>query len=270
MPQRTQAGRRVVSAWRRLHREEEGIALVLTIVTMLVLTITLSTVMFMTAAGARDAHRSNAGQRASALAESGINNSLAVLNESYASPTVPAYPGDTSCCPRGRPYSRGCTAPVNNCVTWSGTLVGPLAPSAEAPWKYEWRLTATGAVTNPTGPTASAVTRRITAIVPVVIPTTSPVSGAGPLNFLYSGADMWFLNSVHVKAPVYVTRGPHLESTAVIDGEAEKAAIGRDLYLKNPQNQIGSTGGSDPRIPEVHVVNQCSSKKTRRSTPADR
>ena len=49
-------------------------------------------------------------------------------------------------------------------------------------------------------------------------------------------------NSVHVKAPVYVTRDLHLESTAVASlGAAEKAAIGRNLYLKNPQNQIGLT-----------------------------
>ena len=50
---------------------------------------------------------------------------------------------------------------------------------------------------------------------------------------------MWLENSVHVKARVYVTRDLHLESTAQIDGAAEKAAIGRDLYLKNPGNQIG-------------------------------
>ena len=83
MAQRTLLGRHVVAAWRRLLHEEEGIALVLAILTMLVLTVALTTVMFMTAAGARDAHRSNAGQKASALAESGINNSLAVLNANY-------------------------------------------------------------------------------------------------------------------------------------------------------------------------------------------
>ena len=77
-------GRRVVSAWRRLLREEEGVALVLAIVSMLVLTITLTAVMFMTAAGARDAHRTNAGQRAYSLAESGVNNALAYINIALA------------------------------------------------------------------------------------------------------------------------------------------------------------------------------------------
>ena len=124
---KTLLGRRVVSAWRRLLREEEGVALVLAIVSMLVLTITLTTVMFMTAAGARDAHRSNAGQKASALAESGVNNALAVLNANY--PGVVIYPGDPNLLPsrtttvpdrhsdvvgsdRGRADHRGLERPV--------------------------------------------------------------------------------------------------------------------------------------------------------------
>ena len=86
------------------------------------------------------------------------------------------------------------------------------------------------------------------------------------MNFLYSGSDMWFQNSVHVKAPVYVTRDLHLESTAKIDGEAEKAAIGRDLYLKNlaepdrpdgrqrPEDRRDSRGalGSSKATPALH------------------
>src|SRR4051812_22676518 len=69
-------GRHAVAAWRRLLREEEGIALVLAVLIMLVLTLALTTVIVMTAAGARDAQRSNAGQKASALADSGIDNGL--------------------------------------------------------------------------------------------------------------------------------------------------------------------------------------------------
>ena len=104
MPLGNPDGRRVVAAWRRLVREEEGVALVLAIVSMLVLTITLTAVIFITAAGARDAHRSNAGQKASALAESGINNALAVLNANY--PGIVVYPGDRTCCRRGRRRTR--------------------------------------------------------------------------------------------------------------------------------------------------------------------
>ena len=79
----TQNFRRVRAAWRRLLREEEGVALVLAMLTMVVLAVSLTAVIFLTSATARDAHRSNAGQKAAALAESGINNALAVLNANY-------------------------------------------------------------------------------------------------------------------------------------------------------------------------------------------
>ena len=103
----------------------------LAIVSMLVLTIVLTTVIFLTAAGARDAHRTNAGQKAYGLAESGINNALAVLVHNYESGAVGAFPGvSTLLPPRQTVYGSGsCTAPVNNCVTWSGTLAGPLLDS---------------------------------------------------------------------------------------------------------------------------------------------
>jgi Tfp pilus assembly protein PilX len=245
-------------------RDERGIALIMAIGIMMVLTIALSTTIFFTSASARHANRSNAGQKAYALAEAGVNNAIAVLRASYDPPATPIWPGLASYLPSGQAAYNGgsCTAPVNNCTTWSGTLAGPFAGTPSAPWHYEWRISATGTVRNPTGPGAAPVTRNATAVVPVIIPTTTQVGSSGPLDFLYSGSDMWFENSVHVKAPIYVTRDLHLESTAKIDGTAAKAAIGNDLYLKNPgpgtnQNQIGLTGGTDPRIGEIHVIGQC-------------
>jgi hypothetical protein len=233
-------------------RDERGIALIMALGILFVLTISLGTVLYVTSASARHAEHSNAGQKAYALGEAGVNNALAVLNANY--PGTVAFPGDSTLLPaRTTSYDTGT-------ADWSGTLTGPLTGPTAPPWRWEWRLTSTGTVQNPTGPGAAPVTRTVTAIVPVVIPPTTPVSAAGPLNFLYSGSDMWFENSVHVKAPVYVTRDLHMESTSQIDGAAKKAAIGRDLYLKNPQNQIGLTGGGDPRIDEIHVVRWCSSK----------
>ena len=194
MAPRTLLRRRVVSAWRRLLREEEGVALVLAIISMLVLTIALTTVLFMTAAGARDAHRSNAGQKASALAESGINNALAVLNANY--PGVIIYPGDSTLLP-----TRTTTYPTGS-VTWSGTLVN--VPTNPAGWKWQWELTALGSVKNPTGPTAGDVVRRATAVVPVVIPdSTSVPPGTTATDWIYGLNDVTFGQSVIVAAPVY-------------------------------------------------------------------
>src|SRR3954471_21810859 len=117
MPPETQDGRRIGAAWRSLLRDEEGVALVLAMLTMLVLTISLTGVIFVTASGARDAHRTNAGQRAYSLAESGINNALAVLDENYDRGIVGAFPGGSTLLPaRQTVYGSGsCTAPVDNC-----------------------------------------------------------------------------------------------------------------------------------------------------------
>jgi len=264
-PTLLRARRGETPALRERLRDESGIALVMALGIMLALTIALTSVVAFTSAAGRDAHRTTAGQKAYAVAEAGVNNALAVLYANY--PSDPGSPGDPALLTPARttPYEGGsCAAPVNNCATWSGTLVGPLATTS--PWRWEWRITSVGAVRNPTGPTVP-VTRRVTAVVPVVIPPTTVANPSGPLNFLYSGLDMWFLNSVHVKAPVYVLGDLHLESTSNIDGLAEKVAVGTNgslaggnLYLKNPQNQIGLTGGTDPRLPEIHVVNKCSSK----------
>ena len=160
-------GRRVVAAWRRLLREEEGVALILAIVTMLVLTIMLTAVIFLTAAGARDAQRTNAGQRAYSLAESGVNNALAVLEANY--PGTVGYPGDTAA--TLRPCRVTTTYPTGT-VTWSGTLDN--SPPGLS-WSDQWNIVATATVANPTGPTAGPVTRTVRAVVPVIRPPVVPI-----------------------------------------------------------------------------------------------
>src|SRR5580765_1165720 len=206
MQWRTLVRPRVATAWRRLLHEEEGVALVLAIITMLVLTIALTTVMFMTAAGARDAHRSNAGQKASALAESGINNALAVLNANYPGSVI--YPGDPNLLP-----TRTTTSPVGS-VTWSGTLENV---ATNPSWKWQWRLTALGNVKNPTGPGGGDVVRRASAVVPVVIPeSTSVPPGTTATDWIYALNDVTFGQSVNVAAPVYAGHDLILANTATI------------------------------------------------------
>src|SRR5262245_46646266 len=129
---------RALATWRSLQRDEEGIALVLAILIMLVLTIVLGSVIFMTAAAARDAHRSNAGQKASALAESGLNNALAVLNANY--PGITIFPGDANLLLTTTLTAPVTTLPASTTINVASTLgynagantisVGPPARSA--------------------------------------------------------------------------------------------------------------------------------------------
>src|SRR3954454_6900134 len=193
--------RAVVAACHRLLREEEGMVLILAVVSMAVLMITLTSVILLTAAGARDAQRTNAGQRAYALAETGINKALAVLEANYPGST--GYPGDNTlltACPASLPAvcARTTTYPTGS-VSWSGTLDN--SPPGLS-WFDQWNITAIGTVANPTGPAAGAVTRTVRAVVPVIKPPVVTVGSNNPLNFIYGNA-VNFLQSVTVASPVY-------------------------------------------------------------------
>jgi Tfp pilus assembly protein PilX len=320
-PPGTLGVRRLIAPCRRLLREEEGMALVMALLIILVLTITLTAVIFLTAAGARDARRSNAGQQAYALAESGLNNGLAVLNANYPGTTV--YPGNANllltttltsavtlpaatinvasttgynpgtnaisvgssgavtCTGITATTFTGCTGGVAgtygtgtnvaratasgvNSVTWSGSLVNvPANPS----WKWQWNLTATGRVKNPTGPTAGDVVRTSTAVVPVTIPDSTSVNPAlTSIDWVYASTDVSFGQSMNVASPVYAVRDLNLTQTATIaetipatltqPATPNRVYAGRYLSLSGPQNQVGHVNGSvDPAndLGEIHA-----------------
>jgi hypothetical protein len=187
-----------------------------------------------------------------------------VLNANY--PGVTIYPGDSTLLP-----TRTTTYPTGS-VTWSGTLVN--VPTNPAGWKWQWELTALGSVKNPTGPGAGDVVRRATAIVPVVIPdSTSVPPGTTSTDWVYGLNDVTFGQSVIVAAPVYAGHDLILANTATISETIPKSltlparpnriAVGHNLSLVNPQNQVGHVNGTaDPAndLAEIHVVNQCLSK----------
>jgi hypothetical protein len=222
--------------------------LVLALSTMMVLTVTVTSVLFVTEANSRDAQRSNAGISAYSLAEAGISNALAVLNSNY--PGSVAYPGDSTVLP-ARTTTYG-----NGSATWSGSLVAVTGQT----WGYEWHITSTGTVRNPTGPSMSALTRRLQATVPVILPPSVQNPGTSPLNWIYGGTNINFSQSLQIGSPVYAVGNLSLANSAKITGAAGKIGVGGNLTLSTNQNQIGLTGGSDPRIGEVHVAGLCSTK----------
>jgi hypothetical protein len=227
-------------------------ALVMSLSVMMVLSILTTSVLFMTSANSSGAQRSNAGIKAYALAEAGINDAFAVLNANY--PGTFAYPGDPTLLtsPRTTPYGTGR-------ATWSGSLVAVTGQT----WGWQWQITSTGTIPSPTGPTNAAVTRRATATVPVILPTGQTNPGTSPLNWIYGGTDINLSQSLQVGSPVYAVRDLNMTSSAQITGAAGKIGVGRNATLAtsgNNGNEIGQTGGSDPRIAEAHIVGQCSSK----------
>src|SRR3954452_183976 len=74
--------------------DERGIALVMALGIMLVLAIALTSTIYVASSSGRHASSSNAGQKAFALAEAGVNNAVSVLNSAYNVSPAPVFPGD--------------------------------------------------------------------------------------------------------------------------------------------------------------------------------
>ena len=205
--------------------DESGIALVMALGIMLVLTLVLTTVITFTAAGARDSQRVNAGQKATALAEAGLNSALAVLHKRHETSPYPQYPGhdrkvppaaagapityagydasvDATACGSLTPFvtaydGGSCVAPVDKCVTWSGTLrarvrnrlglaVGdPLERERAQPHRARRRERRPHRGGEGSGRQGRGL-----------------VSTKNPLNYIY-GQNIRFNNSVGVSTPVY-------------------------------------------------------------------
>jgi hypothetical protein len=269
-------------------RDERGIALIMAIGIMLVLTIALSTTIFFTSASARHANHSNAGQKAYSVAEAGVNDALSILNKNYASDTSYLNPPALWSPPSPIAFGGGQ-------VTWSGIYcrnttytAAQLAAGCKIGDYAVWRLKGIGTVPNPTGPGAAPVARTVTAKVQVLIKPDQP-SNNDIWNWVYSGAPAApapntcsddITNSVNITAPMYVVGNLCIgNSTKIIDpgtGQDDRLVVGGQLFLQSTQNLAGCvdpnsspikdvpachTDLSSPfRLREVHIVGGCVSK----------
>src|SRR5262249_30721489 len=129
--------------------------------------------------------------------------------------------------------------------------------------------TSTATVTNPTGPTTSAIKRTVTAVVPVIKPPVIPIKRNNPLNFIY-GSVVSFLQSGTVASPVYAVTDLHVQNSAMISewigntaGNPNKVAVGGNFYEEQNANKAGHVNGtSDPAndLGEMYIQGQCSTK----------
>jgi len=237
--------------------EERGIALIMTLGTMLVTSVILVTVIQYSSAAGRGAQKSKADLTAYALAEAGVNNAMSVL----ANPTNNAL-NQTLLPSRTTAYDAGS-------VTWSGSF---------NVFNARWTITSVSSVRNPTGPTASPVSRRIVAQVDV-IPTLSQPLNSTAWNYIYSrsvntpgGCDMTIQQSVQINSPLLVSGNLCLENSAsllkgpvVVAGSVSmtngntigtaavpvsSAAIGNGCSKSNPSaaSQNPCTGGAAVHI----------------------
>jgi Tfp pilus assembly protein PilX len=232
----------------RLLRRQDGIALVMAIGILGVLTISGTTLVYYSTSNARSAEFSQDNSSAYDLAEAGINEMAAILNNPENN-ALNEYllPSAT------RTYAGGT-------VQWSGTLVKSVTGAST------WSLTSVGRVKNPTGAAANQVTRTLTAKVPVVPTYTQPLNNPS-WNFIYSRAtgnvcDMTIPQSVIVRSPLYVAGNLCLTNTAGIT--AGPLVVQGSLTLSQSANYAGTA--SVP-LSQLRVKNGCTWKNNAHHNP---
>jgi len=225
--------------------DDGGVELVMAVVVLAVLMTSCVTALSLAEAGSRHAQSSNAGQKSYALAEAGLTNAAAVLNEAYA--TSAAFPGDANLLPE-----RTTQFPDGGSVTWSGTL----AQTTGAAWPWEWRLTSRARLRDPSNP-GGTVTRTLQAVVPVTATGAgTQVDHTSPINWIYGLQDVTFEQSLSVGSPIFAGRNLTLDNTATVLGSAGTVAVGGVLTVSKQNNWVGSSGS---RLDAAHVQGGCAS-----------
>jgi Tfp pilus assembly protein PilV len=223
---------------------EEGIALVMALLIMFVLSVTLTSVVFYSSSNARDASRSKAAQQAYALAEAALNDGAAQIASHYPNQSL----WSSSWAATGGPvsYSAGSGS-------WSSSFASTSATTGT------WTITGTGTVSNPTGPGVTALTRTVTGKVDVSFDSTP-----SPLwQYVYSGGDTSITQSGSFAVPIWVAGNLSLSSSATIAAPAT-LVVGGNLTLSQPQNSVGTVLS---KLSEAHVVGSCKYTNNLTQTP---
>jgi Tfp pilus assembly protein PilX len=235
--------------------DERGIALVFALLAMTVLGIAVASVIAFSSSSGRTASMSSSRQSAYNLAEAGIASAMAVLKL----PTNNALDPTVFCSSATQPTP--CTT-VNAYTMGTATWYGVLTAS-------QWTLTSTGQVRNPTGVTAGAIRRTITATVNVHPTLTQPLNT--PIwDYIYATqaasppptCDMTVSNSVIISSPLYVMGNLCLDQTSSIT-KGPLIVLGR-LNLIKSANIVGSPTS---KISDAHILNGCVWKSGAVHTP---
>jgi Tfp pilus assembly protein PilX len=249
---------------KRLAHDESGIALVLALMTMFVLTIVSTSVIYYTTSSGHTTKLSQTRDQAYRFAEAGINNAMAILGQ----PPDPntgignnALDPNVFCGLAGVTYTTGCTIKdtyPGGYVIWSGTL-----PSGQA----TWTLTSTGYARNTDVNSAAATysTRTLTVKVNVFPTLTQPLN-TPVWNYIYATkpastpptCDEDLFQSVSIASPFYVEGNLCLHNTTTIT-KGPLVVKGRLSMDSATQNYVGT---SAVPLSDAHIANGCTVKNT--------
>lgn len=233
-------------AARRL-QDEQGIALIIALSTMIVLGITTTTMMVYSSRNYTASVRSGSDQRAFTLAEAGVQNALSVLNlptNNALDPCLlhPATAPATGACPSYAPFV---TRYADGYAAWAGTLDQTSGT---------WTISSTGYSRSPSG--AWDLRRTVKSHVHVS-PTWSQPLNNPAWNYVMAlrtggTCDMTIGNSVNISAPLYVFGNLCFGNTAWMSSGS--LVVKGHLSLQQPQNAIGQASAP---ISDAHIGNGC-------------
>jgi len=222
-------------------RQQTGSALVMSIGMLAVLTIAGTTMVAYTSSNARSASLSKTNELAFSLAETGLNNAIAVLsnpsNDALEQSTLPSTEATAST-----------VAYEGGTAKWYGIF---------DPSKNRWTVTAIGLYNNPTGSGVAQVRRQLTAQVPV-----TPVydkSLDNPIwNYLYAGhtgstCDQSLSNNISGTSRMYIAGNLCLSPNVQL--AQSKVIVGGNLDVSN-NAAVGANTSLSTRV-ETYVGGNC-------------
>ena len=273
---------------------EDGIALIMALGILMVLSLTLTSVIYYTSSSSRDASRNHAAQKAYALAEAALNNAAAQIAANYydssGTATNTSTAGNqswissswTTTQQRQSATSTAVCTASSSCVQWIATwcptpYTGSTCtslPAASLTTRGTWVITGKGTIPNPTGPSASSLTRTVQATAEV---SFDPRPGS-IWQWLYSGNTTTISQKATVKAPLWVRNTLSLQQSAAIEQpQTTPATTGNrlvvgfdrtgvatggnlDLNSMNSQGHVGGNGSTNPAstwLSEAHLGGSC-------------
>ena len=215
---------------RRIAREERGMALILALGVLMALSISATTILFVSTSNERSSTNDKRGQVAFALAEAGLNNALAVLNlptnNALDEDVLPACTDNPESSWNNNPYEGGE-------AHWCGDLI----------WSESaWRLRSKGVVQNGN----AFITRLISAYVPIQ-PVVNQLNNNPAWNYMMAtntGAecDMLVNENITIESAMFVHGSLCLNNNA--DIRVGPVIVKGSIKLDN----IGSIGTSGTPI----------------------
>jgi hypothetical protein len=268
---------------RRRLGDERGIALVLTILILAIISIAAASAIFFTQGSQSHGYRTKSGFTAYSLAQAALSAATEQITTHYYDSTGQPHDNTTTLTAMASWAASGsqqspssgsaCTSsPVSSCMTWSsmlecpsGTTCSSGAPSIVVTGveKAIWHITGTGVAPNPAG--TGSISRTITIDIPVNAPPGRTGSVNTIYNSVYSGGtgnpcDMNMSQGVTFIAPVYVVGNLCINNPQAGVSYPGTLHVGGYLYIKN-----GSVGSTTNPITDLQVRYACNG--TQQTTP---